>query len=573
MKQLLPPANATFDFTAKTITFATTIPSTISHILHVTNVTRGVLYFQPQGGSALTGTYASPVLTLLCSTAGHADADKLEIFYDDALVTQASTQSGTWTVQPGNTANTTAWKVDGSAVTQPVSGTLTTTPPANASTNVAQVAGTTADVNSGNKSAGTLRVILATDQPALTNKLLVTPDSVALPANQSTNVAQVAGTATDVNSGLKSAGTMRVILATDQPQLTAKLLVTPDSVALPANQSVNTAQINGVTTLMGNGVTGTGSQRVTIASDNTAFAVNSTLTAETTKVIGTVNVAGSQTIAVTQATGTNLHAVLDATSTTAVTQATGTNLHAVLDANSGVDIGKLTANQSVNVAQVNGVATSTGTGVMGTGVQRVAIASDNDAITVKQATGTNLHAVLDAGAAVVGKVGIDQTTPGTTNLVALAANQSVNVAQINGVTALMGNGATGTGSQRVTIASDNTAFHTIIDSGSTTAVTGTVTTKETRAATPTQTSVGNSTGNVTVVASNANRLGCTIFNDDTAGTGATLKLKLGTTASATSFTIAMAPQSYYEVPFSYTGIIDGIASAATGNARVTELTA
>lgn len=33
----------------------------------------------------------------------------------------AVTQSGTWTVQPGNTANTTAWKVDGSAVTQPVS--------------------------------------------------------------------------------------------------------------------------------------------------------------------------------------------------------------------------------------------------------------------------------------------------------------------------------------------------------------------------------------------------------------------------------------------------------------------
>ncbi len=35
--------------------------------------------------------------------------------------TVAATQSGTWTVQPGNTANTTAWKVDGSAVTQPVS--------------------------------------------------------------------------------------------------------------------------------------------------------------------------------------------------------------------------------------------------------------------------------------------------------------------------------------------------------------------------------------------------------------------------------------------------------------------
>lgn len=87
MKLLLPPANATFNFTAKTITFATTIPSTISHILHVTNVTRGVIYFQPQAGSAYTGTYASPVLTLLCSTSGHADTDKLEIFYDDGLAT------------------------------------------------------------------------------------------------------------------------------------------------------------------------------------------------------------------------------------------------------------------------------------------------------------------------------------------------------------------------------------------------------------------------------------------------------------------------------------------------------
>lgn len=35
--------------------------------------------------------------------------------------TVSAAQSGTWTVQPGNTANTTAWKVDGSAVTQPIS--------------------------------------------------------------------------------------------------------------------------------------------------------------------------------------------------------------------------------------------------------------------------------------------------------------------------------------------------------------------------------------------------------------------------------------------------------------------
>lgn len=42
----------------------------------------------------------------------------------------------------------------------------------------------------------------------------------------------------------------------------------------PSNASSNISQINGITPLMGNGVTGTGSQRVTIASDNTAFSVN-----------------------------------------------------------------------------------------------------------------------------------------------------------------------------------------------------------------------------------------------------------------------------------------------------------
>lgn len=67
------------------------------------------------------------------------------------------------------------------------------------------------------------------------------------------------------------------------------------TVALVANQSTNEAQINGVTPLMGNGVTGTGSQRVTISSDNTAFAVNaaSTLAAETIKVIGTTRTLGN----------------------------------------------------------------------------------------------------------------------------------------------------------------------------------------------------------------------------------------------------------------------------------------
>lgn len=66
------------------------------------------------------------------------------------------------------------------------------------------------------------------------------------------------------------------------------------------------------------------------------------------------------------------------------------------------------------------------------------------------AAGNPLFAQLTTGSAIAGKFGIDQTTPGTTNAVSLA--------QVNAATTLAGNGVTGTGSQRVTIASDNTAF-------------------------------------------------------------------------------------------------------------------
>lgn len=62
---------------------------------------------------------------------------------------------------------------------------------------------------------------------------------------------------------------------------------------------------------------------------------------------------------------------------------------------------------------------------------------------------------LVAGTAIIGKVGIDQTTPGTTNLVALAANQSVNVAQMSGIAIAMNTGTRSTGTQRVTIATDD----------------------------------------------------------------------------------------------------------------------
>lgn len=75
--------------------------------------------------------------------------------------TVAATQSGTWTVQPGNTANTTAWKVDGSAVTQPVSLS------GNQAVNVAQINGATPLMGNGATGTGSHRVTLANDSTAI----------------------------------------------------------------------------------------------------------------------------------------------------------------------------------------------------------------------------------------------------------------------------------------------------------------------------------------------------------------------------------------------------------------------
>lgn len=171
----------------------------------------------------------------------------------------------------------------------------------------------------------------------------------------------------NANGQATSANSAPVVVASDQ-----------------SNLPTNTKQLNGVSVSVGNGTTDTGTQRVSLSSDST----------------GQVKLAAS----------------------------------------SGVDIGKLTANQSVNVAQINAVTPLMGNGVTGTGSQRVTIASDNTAFSV--------NATLQAGSALAGKVGIDQTTVGTTN--------GVSLAQIGSTTIATGNGTSSAGVQRVALVSDQT---------------------------------------------------------------------------------------------------------------------
>lgn len=122
----------------------------------------------PTAGTAAGASDGTNMQPLLVDGSGN-----LKAFLENS--TLAVTQSGAWTfsftapqhviLDSGTlTSITNPVAVTGTffQVTQPVSCTS-----ANCAINVAQVAGTTTDTNSGNKSAGTQRIVIATDQPAI----------------------------------------------------------------------------------------------------------------------------------------------------------------------------------------------------------------------------------------------------------------------------------------------------------------------------------------------------------------------------------------------------------------------
>jgi hypothetical protein len=82
------------------------------------------------------------------------------------------------------------------------------------------------------------------------------------------------------------------------------------------------------------------------------------------------------------------------------------------------------------------------------------------------------------------------------------------------------------------------------------------------------TAVASGTSNQVLLEPNAFRKGGTVVNDSTS----TLYLKCGSIATSTSYTVKMTAGSYYEIPFGYTGEVDGIWVSANGNAVVTEFT-
>ncbi len=139
-----------------------------------------------------------------------------------------------------------AVKVDGSAVTQPVSGTVT----ANAGSGTFTVSGTV----TANAGTGTLAVDTELPAAAALADAAANPTAPATGAfgmlwngttwdrapggatnGLTTNLKALNGTAIDTNSGNKSAGTQRVVIATDQVALTNALKVDPSAVTSPVS--------------------------------------------------------------------------------------------------------------------------------------------------------------------------------------------------------------------------------------------------------------------------------------------------------------------------------------------------
>ncbi len=167
-------------------------------------------------------------------------------------------------------ANATAVKVDGSAVTQPVSYAIT---------------------GSGN-ATGALRVELANNGTGrLATVDAITAITNALPAGSNvighiisdtgSTTAVTQATAASLNATVVGTGTFAT-QATLQTGANLVGKVGIDQTTPGTTNAVSLAQIGSTTVATGNGVVGAGVQRVVIASDQTAFAVTTSPTSPTT---------------------------------------------------------------------------------------------------------------------------------------------------------------------------------------------------------------------------------------------------------------------------------------------------
>jgi hypothetical protein len=200
----------------------------------------------------------------------------------------------------------------------------------------------------------------------------------------------------------------------------------------------------------------------------------------------------------------------------------------------------------------------------------IVLASDQTGIPVTKSGTWNVDSVVTLGS-ITATVAVGQAT--ATNLKAEVIGNKTNnnaapdatfLAALTGVA----NAAapTWTEGRVVALSTDLSGSLRVVGSG------GTISPVAPSLTTSTVTSVGASATNVTLHAANTTRRHLAIFNNGSTN----LYLKLGATASTSSFTLIVIPGGFYELPNTngiYTGIVDGIwAGSPTGAALVTEVT-
>jgi hypothetical protein len=262
--------------------------------------------------------------------------------------------------------------------TQPVSGTVTTTPPSHASTNVDEWNGTAVDTNSGNKSDGTLRVVVATDQPNLTTALNVhdaSPSAISIASAQKIEVYDGTNTAVVKAASTAAADTdtsLVVQLNPKQPNLDTALNVHDAS---PASQAVTNAGTFAVQAAC----TGT----ITVSSITTMPAL----------VAGSANIGGVEII---DSGGTNKLGVNASGQVTISNSSFNVGTVTTLPAISGTVTTTPPSHASTNVDQWAGTGVDTNSGNKSAGTLRVVLATDQPNLT----TALNVHDPSPASVAV-----------------------------------------------------------------------------------------------------------------------------------------------------------------------------
>lgn len=250
------------------------------------------------------------------------------------------TQSGTWTVQPGNTANTTAWKVDGSAVTQPVSGTFfQSTQPVSIAASVA-VTGPLTDTQLRLTPVPVSGTVAVTG-PLTDTQLRATPVPVSgTVSTGGLTDTQLRATPVPVSGTVATGGlTDTQLRASAVPvSLTSTTVTGNVTVVQPTGTNLHTVIDSGTLTTVSTVTAVTGITNALPAGSNVIGHVI-TDSGSTTVVTGNVTVV--------QPTGTNLHIVVDSGTITANagTFATASNTRVSVDNSSTVQLLAANANR------------------------------------------------------------------------------------------------------------------------------------------------------------------------------------------------------------------------------------